>query len=458
MSAASKKPSATSLQTGTSWEAGSPCQTFAQEPGRIVIGNGNTVPPKVPLTENSDLHTISRLTGAAYGVHLSDQVALVSVPLIAALVFNASPEVIGLLIACQSMAHLVGSIPFGILVDSVQQRTLAIASNLVSLVGFGAAMTAISVDSVVLFGASVTIVGFGVVLFVLTALSILPKISERDNLARANAAIEVPRAVASFLVPLLVGLYFASVSPMLIIAVAAIACVVALAFTSTLPSVDMAPRAKTRVLKQIVEGGAFVLRHRLLLPISLCAIFWNLAFAALLVVLIPAIQQIYMMDPGVFGIGLSAFGLAMIFGTWVIGRFSDRIAPNVILLFGPASSTVAALGMALIPADGSPSLLYASFFLLGFGPSMWLVTQNSVRQFVTPPDRLGRVNAVIQTAIYGVRPLGALAGGLVAGRWGAETGMTFVVFAFAASFLVAMLSDLRGLRSYSTFSSAGKRA
>ncbi len=395
------------------------------------------------------MQTISRLTGAAYGVHLSDQVALVSVPLIAALVFDATPEVIGLLVACQSMAHLVGSIPFGIMVDRNQQRTLTIAAALVSLIGFSGALVAIALHSIVLFGASVTVAGFGVVLFVLAALSILPKISAREGLARANAAIEVPRAVASFIVPLLIGLYFTTVSPILIIAVAAIASLSALCFTCTLPAVEMQPPASSRIFQQIVEGGAYVFRHRLLMPIALCAVFWNLAFAALLVVLVSVIPQVYMVDAGAFGIGLSAFGLASILGTWVMRRFSDRIFPNLILLFGPGSSVLAAFGMALIPAGSAPVLFYSCSFLLGLGPSMWLVAQNSVRQLVTPSERLGRVNAVIQTAIYGIRPLGALAGGMVVGSFGPHSGLLFVVLAFAASFLAALFSELRLVRSYS---------
>ena len=55
------------------------------------------------------MSVIHRLAGAAYGTHLGDQIALVSVPLVAALAFNASAELIGLLVACQSMAHLLGS-------------------------------------------------------------------------------------------------------------------------------------------------------------------------------------------------------------------------------------------------------------------------------------------------------------------------------------------------------------
>ena len=159
-----------------------------------------------------------------------------------------------------------------------------------------------------------------------------------------------------------------------------------------------------------------------------------------------------MIDAGAFGIGLSAFGLASILGTWVMGRFSGWIAPNLILLFGPGSSVLAALGMAMIPCGSSPVFFYACAFLLGFGPSLWLVTQNSVRQLVTPSERLGRVNAVIQTAIYGIRPLGALIGGVVAGSFGPQTGLLFVVLAYVASFLAALFSDLRGVRSYSELS------
>ena len=398
------------------------------------------------------MHPVSRLAGAAYGVHLSDQVALVSVPLIAALVFNASPEVIGILVACQSMAHLIGSIPFGILVESIQQRNLTIAASLVPLTGFSGALAAIVMDSILVFGTFVTLAGFGVVLFVLTALSIVPKISERESLAKANAALELPRAVASFVVPLWVGLYFTAVSPSLVILIGVLASLAALVFTSKLPVVEMHVPTHSPVFKRIIEGGAYVIHHRLLLPISLCAIFWNFAFAGLIVVLVPVIRDIYAMDPGAFGIGLSAFGLGSILGTWTMKRFSDQIRPNLILLFGPGSSVIAVLGMILIPTGSPPVFLYACTFLLGFGPSMWLVTQNSVRQLVTPSERLGRVNAVIQTAIYGMRPIGALAGGLMAGSYGPQAGIVFVALAYTASFLAALFSDLRGVRSYAALS------
>lgn len=398
--------------------------------------------------------TLARMNAAAYGIHFSDQVALVAVPLIAALAFDASPEVIGVLVACQAAAHLLGSIPFGILVDRCQQRNLAIAACLMSLFGFLGAVFAIQSDSVLLFGIFVTLAGFGVVLFSLAALSILPKIASKEGLASANASIEIPRAINSFAVPLAIGLVVTDFAPGLLFLAAAIGATVALASTWSLPRFSLSTPSKTRAIPQILEGGAYVVKHRLLLPISLCAVFWNIAFAALLVVLIPLISDVLLYDAGAFGIGLAAFGSGMIMGTALIGRVAQRIAPGIILLFGPGVSFLTVLAMALIPAGTSPVAFYGCFILLGFGPSMWLVTQNSVRQLVTPPATLGRVNAVIQTAIYGVRPLGALIGGVVVGSAGAQTGIAFVVVAFAVSFLVAALSGLRGIKSYVELSPA----
>lgn len=340
------------------------------------------------------MNTLSRLAGAAYGTHLADQIALVAVPLVAALAFDASPQLIGALVACQSSAHLLGSIPFGILVDQGRLRILMIASALLLLIGAAGATASILFSTTIGFGASIMLAGFGTMLFGLTGLSFVCAMS--------------------------------------------------------LPEFGSAPKPTAPILARIVEGGCYVIGHALLLPIALCAIFWNLAFAAMLVALVPVIQEVYRFDPGAFGIALAAFGAGAFMGTSLARRIGNKIAPKIVLLFGPGSSVVAAACLLLIGEGTSSFALYICFFALGFGPSMWLIAQNSVRQLVSPPAMLGRVNAVIQTAIYGVRPLGALLGGLVAGIFGPRTALAFVIASFAASFAVSLLSGLRSVESYAS--------
>jgi len=394
------------------------------------------------------MSVLYRLSGAAFGTHIADQTALVAVPLVAALSFGAPPELVGLLVACQSSAHLIGSIPFGILVDQGQLRTLAITSALISLIGFGAATVFVVLGLLPGFGIAITLAGIGVVLFGLTSLSIVPRVTDATTLPRANAALELTRAISSCAIPLIIGLIFVEVPAWSILAFAMTGSIVALIFTATLPTFDIVPKAKDQMIAQIHEGGVYLTTHPLLRPIALCALFWNFAFAALIVVLVSAIQSVWLFDPGAFGIALAAFGLGGILGSWLAGRVSNIFPPYVILLFGPGSSVLAASGLLFLHPDAAVVWLYACLLLLGFGPFMWLVAQNSVRQLVSPPEMLGRVNAIIQTTIYGVRPVGALVGGLVAGWFGPKTGLAMIVTMFVLSFGASAFSDLRRVQSY----------
>ena len=393
--------------------------------------------------------TLGQLTRAAYGIHIADQIALVSVPLFAALIFDAPAEIIGLLIACQSMAHLLGSIPFGILVDVYQQRTLVIGATMLSLVGFSGAAAAVVLGSLFWFGLSVALSGFGIVLFVLTTLSIIPKVVAPKDLGTANASIELPRALASFAVPLSIGIAVAHVSAGWFFPIAAVGAVTACFFALQLPDFEVAPNiASEGIFRRILEGGKYVMHHSLLRAILLCAIFWNFAFSTLLVTMVPLIRDMYLIGAGTFGIALAAFGAGAIVGSWISRAYGTHIPPNLILLFGPGVSILASALLYLLPAYGPLVLICAAFFVLGFGPSMWLIAQNSVRQAVSPGQMLGRVNAVIQTAIYGVRPLSALIAGAYVGMTSAQAGLILVIAAFVLSFVVAAFSGLRHVKSY----------
>lgn len=389
------------------------------------------------------------LTGAAYGMHMADQVALVAVPLIAAVVFDAPAEVIGVLVACHSAAFLVGSIPLGLLVDTWRLDRLAIGATVAAACGLACASAAVTLKSLPAFGAAIVLSGLGVVLFTLTVLSIVSRTIAPGRLSEANAAIELPRAVMSFAAPLGIGLLAPSLAGQWLFPVATAGALLGLACALRLPPLNnpsAGPAASP--VRRIAEGGRFVLRHGLLRAILLCAIFWNFAFSALLVTMIPVIQEIYRMEPSLIGAAMAAFGLGAIAGSWCSRNFAALIAPNVILLFGPGISVVAAAMLCLSPVADAVVFVYPAFFMIGFGPSMWLIAQNSVRQIVSPKHMLGRVSAVIQTAIYGVRPLAAVTAGLLVGATSPQAGLALVAGGFGFSFFVAAFSDLRRVRRY----------
>ncbi len=135
----------------------------------------------------------------------------------------------------------------------------------------------------------------------------------------------------------------------------------------------------------------------------------------------------------------------MIAGAASAATLQRRFGPNAILLAGPGLSVLAPMLLLAAPAGGV-AVPFAALFLVGFGPMMWLICQTGIRQIVTPPAMLGRVGAVLQVAIYGVRPLGALAGGALAAGQGPAAGIWLAGAGFAASLVVVLVSDLVRLR------------
>ena len=398
---------------------------------------------------------LSRLTGAAFGIHFADQIALVCVPLVGVLAFDASPAWIGILVACQSLAHLLGSLPFGVLVDHVQQRSLAIGAALLCLIGFLGASGAVGMGSLPGFALAITTAGFGVVLFMLTALSILPKAVGGGDLGAANAGVELPRALGSFTVPLVVGLVISAQTAGWFFPIAAAFAVWALIFALGLPRFAMTPPTDAQpVFARVLEGGRFVIAQPLLRAVSLCAICWNIAFSALLVTMVPLIRDDLGQPEGIFGIAFAIFGFGAVSGTWISKRFAARIAPKYILILGPACSVLAAVILfaapLVVPNAGAVHAIYLAFYLIGLLPSMWLIAQNALRQTVSPGNMLGRVNAVIQTAIYGIRPLAAIFAGLVVAGFGPQAGLGLVLLGFTLSLLVAVFSGLARVNSFAS--------
>jgi predicted MFS family arabinose efflux permease len=403
--------------------------------------------PTIDPEQRDNARTLGLIVRAAYGMHWADQLALICVPLIAELVFDASPATIGVLVACQSMAQLFGSIPFGLLVDRSRPRALAVAATGVSIIGFLGAWLGVTAQRITVFGGSIVLAGFGIVLFVLTVLSILPTITRGGDLTAANSRVELPRSLASFVVPLLVGLVLTAGNANWFMVAAVTGAATAALFSMRLPSLAPPAIGGPPVVQQLRDGVRYVRDEPRLRAITWCALAWNTAFAIVLVALLPFLE-LRQLDAGLFGLAFAAFGLAAVFGSRLAGLLSDRIAPRTILIFGPASSVVAIVLVLVAGFAGSPAGVLAGFFLLGFGPSMWVVAQNSVRQLVTPLATLGRVNAVIQTAIYGVRPLGALLGGVIVSQTSPTTGLIVAAAAFIASTYATVASALRHIIDY----------
>ncbi len=388
------------------------------------------------------------LLGAAAGTHAADQMALATLPLTATLVLGAGPDLLGLLVAAQSAAWLLVSLPAGTWIDRMPRRRMLIVALALGLTASIVAVAAAATGYVVLLGLAAIAGASGTVVYVLTSVSLLPSLVAPGDLPRSNARLELARAVVSLAAPFVAGLLAQHLSPTWGYALAALGAALALVCVLALPE-GTAPTTgaeRPTLASAIRVGMVFVVRNELLRGISLCAIFWNFAFFALLAIWAPLALGPLGLDPAHMGLAQSTYGAGLILGALAAPLCARRLPPFVTLIFGPAVSVVASFLFLAAPSGNGFALSAGGYFLVGFGPMLWLICQTTVRQLVTPSALMGRVNATVQTAIYGVRPLGALAGGLVAAQAGLHAALLLIAGAFVLSTLVIVLSPLARLR------------
>src|SRR5258707_7303103 len=98
------------------------------------------------------------------------------------------------------------------------------------------------------------------------------------------------------------------------------------------------------------------------------------------------------------------YGVGMVVGALLATRVMRRLAFGTVIGLGPVTGFVAAAVMALTTWIPAPWLAGLSFFLLGVGPILWVISTTTLRQAVTPPRLLGRGSA-INIMSYCARPL-----------------------------------------------------
>jgi predicted MFS family arabinose efflux permease len=114
---------------------------------------------------------------------------------------------------------------------------------------------------------------------------------------------------------------------------------------------------------------------------------------------------------------------------------------GVVIAIGPVAGLTAALVMVLTIFVPWPMLAGLSFFLLGVGPIIWVISTTTLRQTVTPRDLLGRVSG-INIMAQGSRPIGAAIGALIGASYGAELCLAVAAITFFIQAALILISPV----------------
>src|ERR1700682_4789975 len=404
--------------------------------------------PAMSATENALQlpPTFNRLAWSNLAAQSAEQVALAAAPIVAVLLLSVGEGQTGLLQTALTLPFMLFAIPAGLLADRISRRWLMAGSEALRAAALLGILVLIWLGLLTL--PLLALLGFvavcGTVAYSVAAPALVPSLVSPQLLSAANARIELARTIAFASGPALGGVLVGWVGAAPAFGFAAALSIIAVVLLSGIYEPAREPAPRRHPLQEIREGAVFVLHHPLLRPVFVTQFIFNTASFLLLAVFVPyAVRHLALSATGV-GTTLAMYGVGMVVGALSATRVMRRFAFGTVIGLGPVAGVAAAAVMVLTLFIPSPLLAGLSFFLLGVGPILWVISTTTLRQSVTPPSLLGRVSA-INIMSYGARPVGSALGAIVGGLYSAEACLYLAVVIFGAQALVILMSPAGSL-------------
>lgn len=136
---------------------------------------------------------------------------------------------------------------------------------------------------------------------------------------------------------------------------------------------------------------------------------------------------------------LSAVGAVV--GSTLVPRVLEVVSEVHVMVIGWSTAFVALVVPVLVP---HPVALAATLLVVGTCVTLGNVVSQTVRQRIVPRELLGRTGGATRTLVFGLMPVGALAGGAVAEHLGLAATLLGAV---AVSVVVALglAASMRGV-------------
>jgi len=361
--------------------------------------------------------TFLKLWASQTLTHAGFQMQYLAVPLVAALLLDATPLQMGILASFGGAPAIVVGVFAGIWIDRRSKRTVLIGAAW----GNALAFLAIAISAwfgflsiPLLFALAFALGGLRFIVDV-TYRAFLPSLVLRAQLIEANSKLEVGRSATEIGGPGFTGTLIQTVSAPFALAVGALAYAgSALSLHRMRPQTDVSPPAAAlSVRSELREGLAFVIKSPVLRALTIAAAMIGGTNA-----LIDAVGLLYFvrhleLTPGLIGLVFSISGVGWLTAASLAKQTTRRLG-----LGRSAAVGVFFMGAAdvIIPLVGGPqtvvmTLLASAAFLFGAGLVTYIIARTSLQQSMTPDRLQGRVNVVLRMAFLGAIPIGALAGG-----------------------------------------------
>jgi len=379
-----------------------------------------------------------RILWAGQGVSsVGNAVSALALPFVALLDLHAHAWQVGLLSACAFASYAVLALPVGAWLDRRTRRPFVLAGDLGRGLALGSIPIAHALGLLTLTQLVVValVVGAFSVVFDVAYQSWLPGLVDPGDLVAANGRLGATDSAGRLIGPGVAGLLVAAIGASATVGLDAVSFVAAGAATLAVRNREKLHGAAAAGGGSALAGLRWLTRQTALRAVVACTATANLFVATWLaaetVFLIRTLNAGTTVTGAVLGLG-SAGG---VFGGLLAARVSQRLgSARTLLLCAAAGGPCALLAVVTTDVAGPWAL---SFGLLGITATAAIYGAGSVsyRQQATPPALLARVTAAIRVTTYGVLPLGALLGGVLASTAGPRDTLLIAAAGYGSSAL-----------------------
>lgn len=385
-----------------------------------------------------------RLLVASAVSNLGDGMARTAIPLLA-ITLTRDPVLIGALTALSFLPWLLFAIPSGALVDRMERRRAMSLANLVRAGVVAVLVATIAIDQVglVLLYIVTFVLGVAETVYDSASRAMPPQVVRRDQLDRANGPLSSAEVVTQAFLAAPAGSFLFAwlvIAPFVSAAVAyLLAALLILSIVGNLrPARDgQAHTGSTTIRADIREGLRWLRGHELLRGL---AVIVGLVAAA--ETMADSLLVLYVVDTlglpeSAFGVFLVSFGVGGLLGGLAAARIAAKLGRIATLVLSSAVTGGAAIGIGLtsnVWGRRSP-LRHRGVVSLGLQCAGDLAAPG-----VDPEQLFGRVQGAYRTLVWGLIPVGALIGGVVARLTSVPT--TFVISGVLQMVLAILLGRL----------------
>jgi len=382
---------------------------------------------------------------------LGDRISDLALPLIAVTVLNATPEQVGLLTAAVWLPNLV-SLMIGSWVDQrPDKRRLMIFADLARLVILLTLPTAYwsGLMSLGQLYVVAILAGTAQVVFNTAYSSFFVRLVTREQFLEANSKLSSTRSLSSMIGPAIGGALVQFVSAPVAVIADALSFLFSAVQVSRLQVTEIVPDAAGESLFQRAGGGMrYLLEHPYLRASLLCATTLNFFTFIGSTLLILFASRDLGLSPGTIGLALGIGASGGLLGATQAARISGWIGVGPLIAI---ASVVMPLALAIVAfADGPLWLRAAEFggaeFVFAFCVMCFDVPLMSLQASVIVDTMRSRVTGAFSTVNFGVRPLGAVLGGLLGGWIGPRDTLLVAAIGGALSVLWLIGSPILSTR------------